>query len=463
MEYGFFCMGYEIAGALGIKMAEPERDVICMVGDGAYMMANSEMATAAMMRVPFTVVLTDNRGFGCINRLQMSTGGAEFNNLLEHTIHGQPSRIDFAAHAAAMGAEAVKVSGIEELEAALARRERRRPLVGCGGARNLHPRRGQRGSQGLRDRPRIPDRRINPMPVRIGISPIAWQNDDLPDLTAAYTMEQALRESRAIGYTGVERGQRMPHDTPGLRRALEANDIALCGGWCSGNLLVNDLEDEKRAVAAQVEQFVALGAPCIVYAEFSNTVQGQSGTPVSRRPRLSRDEIHAYAARLGELARWMAGQGMQLAYHHHMGSIIENEDEVNWLMEASPREVHLLYDTGHLRFGGADELAVLDRWPDRVLHVHYKDVRPKIVDQIRASDCSFLDAVIAGAFTVPGDPEGCIDFATITRKLVAMNYAGWIVVEAEQDPAKAPPYECSRLGYETITAACRNAGLDIIR
>ncbi len=122
MEYGFSCMGYEIAGAMGIKMAEPERDVLCFTGDGTYMMANSEMATAAMMGVSFTVIVTDNRGFGCINRLQMGTGGAEFNNLLKDAVHETPSAIDFAAHAASMGATSVKVSSISELEEALAKR-----------------------------------------------------------------------------------------------------------------------------------------------------------------------------------------------------------------------------------------------------------------------------------------------------------------------------------------------------
>ncbi len=122
MEYGFSCMGYEIAGAMGIKMAQPARDVICFTGDGTYMMANSEMATAAMMGISFAVVVTDNRGYGCINRLQMGTGGAEFNNLLDHTIHDRPSNIDFAAHAGAMGATSVKVSSIADLQDALAKR-----------------------------------------------------------------------------------------------------------------------------------------------------------------------------------------------------------------------------------------------------------------------------------------------------------------------------------------------------
>ncbi len=295
--------------------------------------------------------------------------------------------------------------------------------------------------------------------VRIGISPIAWQNDDLPDLTADFTMEQALSEAREIGYTGVERGQRMPKDTEGLRGYLEANDIVLCGGWCSGNLLVNSITEEIEAISAQVEQFVALDAPCIVYAECSNTVQGALGTPVNARPKLSRDEITDYAAKLSEVAKWCAGQGMALAYHHHMGSIIEAEADVDALMQGSSEEVHLCFDTGHLLFGGGDVMATLNRWSSRVHHVHYKDIRPDIVTDVRAKDRSFLDAVIAGAFTVPGD--GCIDFGAVTDALKGMGYGGWIVVEAEQDPAKAPPYDYSKMGFEHIVACCKRSGLGI--
>ncbi len=297
------------------------------------------------------------------------------------------------------------------------------------------------------------------MSVKIGISPIAWQNDDLPDLTAGFTMEQALREAREIGYLGVERGQRMPHDTEGLRAYLEANDIVLCGGWCSGNLLVNDLKSEIASVRRQVEQFAALKSPCIVYAECSNTVQGKIGTPLNDRPKLSREDVMAYGRKLGELAKWMVDNGQPLAYHHHMGSIIEDQDDIDWLMEASPPEVHLLFDTGHLHFGGGDVLGTLKRWRERVLHVHFKDVRPDVVREIRANNRSFLDAVIAGAFTVPGD--GVIDFKAVADELKAMDYNGWIVVEAEQDPAKAPPYEYSKMGYQHIVDVCGKAGLEI--
>lgn len=299
------------------------------------------------------------------------------------------------------------------------------------------------------------------MGVKIGISPIAWQNDDLPDLTAAFTMEQALKEAREIGYTGVERGRRMPADTEGLRTYLERYDIALCGGWCSGNLMATSVENEIAAIRQQVAQFFALKSPCLVYAECSNTVQGDPDTPVNDRPKLSRNDITAYAGKLSEVAKWMAGEGMVLAYHHHMGSMIEDQDDIDWLMEGSSDEVTLLYDTGHLQFGGADVLGTLDKWGHRIRHIHFKDVREDVTRMIRAENKSFLDGVAAGAFTVPGDPEGSIDFAAVTDALKRMNYSGWIVVEAEQDPAKAPPYEYSKMGYERIVSLCAQADLAI--
>ena len=301
------------------------------------------------------------------------------------------------------------------------------------------------------------------MSVRLGVSLIAWQNDDLPDLTAAYTTEGAMQDAARIGYAGVERGRRMPADTEGLRAYLDRYGVALCGGWCSGSLMTATLDAEKDAVRAQVEQFAALDAPCLVYAECSNTVQGQIGTPLSRRPKLSRDDIAAYAAKLSELARWMAGQGVVLAYHHHMGSMIQDAQDIDWLMDASAPEVTLLYDTGHLAFAGADPLAVLDRWGDRVHHVHVKDMRADVARRMHGEDRSFLDAVAGGVFTVPGDPEGSIDFAAVVRRLKAMDYAGWIVVEAEQDPARADPATYAKLGHDTLVHLCAEAGLAVTR
>lgn len=299
------------------------------------------------------------------------------------------------------------------------------------------------------------------MAVKVGTSLIAWQNDDLPELTAAFTTEGAMEDARRIGYQGVERGRRMPADTEGLRAYLDHYGLSLCGGWCSGNLMQASIAEEKAAVQQQVVQFVALKAPCIVYAECSNTVQGDLGTPVRNRPKLGRDEVLVYAAKLSELAKWMTGEGMTLSYHHHMGSMIEDAEDIDWLMEGSGPEVTLLFDTGHLRFAGADPLAVLDKWGDRVHHVHFKTVRQDVLDWVRAENRSFLDGVTNGVFSVPGDPEGCIDFQAITDRLRAMDYDGWIVVEAEQNPAKAPPFEYSKLGYEHIVDICGRAGLTI--
>jgi inosose dehydratase len=181
--------------------------------------------------------------------------------------------------------------------------------------------------------------------------------------------------------------------------------------------------------------------------------------PVNDRPQLTRDDIKAYAEKLTEVAKWMQDRGMPMAYHHHMGSMIESEDDVNWLMEFSGTEVNLCFDTGHLLFGGGDISRTMDRWMDRVHHVHFKDIRPEIVKDVRENSRSFLEAVIAGAFTVPGD--GCIDFLSVAKKLKAADYKGWIVVEAEQDPAKAPPYEYSQKGYQNILDVCATAGLEI--
>lgn len=299
------------------------------------------------------------------------------------------------------------------------------------------------------------------MSVKIGISLIAWQNDDLPDLTAAFTTEGAMKDAGKIGYLGVERGRRMPADTDGLRAYLDRYGVSLCGGWCSGNLMVVTVDEEKEAIRQQVDQFAALQAPCIVYAECSNTIQGDIARPVSQRPKLGRDEILAYAAKLSELAKWSAGEGCVLSYHHHMGAMIQDAEDIDWLMEGSSEDLTLLYDTGHLHFAGVDPVAVLDKWGHRVHHVHFKDVRQPVLDWVRSQDRSFLDGVAAGVYSVPGDPEGCIDFQSIADRLKAMSYDGWIVVEAEQDPAKAPPFEYSKLGYDHILKVCARAGLDV--
>ena len=170
-----------------------------------------------------------------------------------------------------------------------------------------------------------------------------------------------------------------------------------------------------------------------------------------------------YGARLSELAKWSKDQGVTLSYHHHMGAMVQDAEDIDWLMDGSTEDLTLLYDTGHLHFAGADPVAVLGKWGHRVHHVHFKDVRQPVLDWVRAENKSFLDGVAAGVYSVPGDPEGCIDFQAITDSLKAMDYDGWIVVEAEQDPAKADPFNYSRLGHAHITDICGRSGLHIER
>lgn len=297
------------------------------------------------------------------------------------------------------------------------------------------------------------------MAVQLGISPIAWSNDDLPQLGGATPLETCLSESRRAGYTGVESGSKFPLDAALLGPQLRAHDLRLVSGWFSGRLLEGSVARERERIEQQLAVFAALGAPVMVYAETTGSVQGAQGVPLSRRPVLARGDFPDYGRGLTELAEYLAARGVPMTYHHHMGTVIETEQEVDLLMEHTGPAVGLLVDTGHMVFAGGDPLALARRHAARVNHVHCKDIRRAVLAQARARDLSFLDAVLAGVFTVPGD--GSIDFRAFARLLAEIGYHGWAVVEAEQDPATANPLEYARLGYRELTAALGAAGVAI--
>lgn len=297
------------------------------------------------------------------------------------------------------------------------------------------------------------------MSVRIGIAPIGWTNDDLPELGGHITLEQCLREARLAGYRGVEKGGKFPADADAMRAALGGHGLALVSGWFSGRLLDGSLEAEQRRIRPQLDLFLAMNCPVIVYAETTGTVQGLPDTPVAERPRLTPDELRRYGERLTGLADWLGAEGCPMAFHHHMGTVVETEGEVDLLMAASGPSVGLLFDTGHLTFAGGDVEGTIRRHGARINHVHFKNIRPAVLEQVRAGRWSFLRGVREGVFTVPGDPDGCIDFRAVARTLRAIDYAGWIVVEAEQDPAKAPPLAMAEMGMREILAAVGEAGL----
>ena len=297
------------------------------------------------------------------------------------------------------------------------------------------------------------------MRATLGIAPIAWSNDDLPELGGDTPLETCLSEAKAAGYLGVETGGKFPTTVAELRAALDGHGLRLASGWYSGTLLDNDLEAEKAQAQSQIDLFRALDAPCIVYGETAGTVQNVRDAALNTRRRLDEDQIRDYGHRMTAFAEHCAEHQVPLAFHHHMGTAIETEADLDLLMRHTGSAVRLLFDAGHMAFAGGDVLRVIENHGDRVVHVHAKDVRLDVIAGLDRGRESFLDAVLKGAFTVPGD--GGLDFAAIVRRLADKGYEGWFVVEAEQDPVKAPPYEYACIGHRALTAALTAAGYDI--
>ena len=297
------------------------------------------------------------------------------------------------------------------------------------------------------------------MSVRLGTNPIAWSNDDLPELGGETPLETCLDQARNAGFTGIEKGNKFPSDPAALRATLARHGLAFVSGWYGAALRFRDVETEIAAMRPHFDLLQICGATVMVFAETSGTVQGRRGTPVTNRPVMSQAEWPVFLERISRLGHWMAERGMRIAFHHHMGTVIETAAEIDYLMEGTPDCVGLLLDTGHLTFAGAEPSAVARRWAHRINHVHVKDVRTQTLARARTERWSFLDSVVEGVFTVPGD--GSVDFAAALTPLVDAGYAGWLIVEAEQDPAKAEPLTYARRGYEHILATCREIGLPV--
>lgn len=298
------------------------------------------------------------------------------------------------------------------------------------------------------------------MAVSIGINPITWTNDDMPELGRDIPLETCLAETRTAGYAGTEMGGKFPRRTADLRPLLARHGLTLVSGWFSGRLLERGPVAEAAAIADHLALLTDMGCSVVVYAETTGSVQADRSTPVSQRPTLPDADWPTYGRQLTKLAELMAESGIALAYHHHMGTIVQTEAEVDRLMASTGDAVRLLLDTGHCVYAGGDPVAMARRHAPRIAHVHCKDVRRPVLDRVLAEDTSFLDAVVDGVFTVPGD--GMIDFAPVLRVLAGAGYVGWLVVEAEQDPAKAHPLTYARLGFETLDDLARGAGMKVV-
>jgi len=298
------------------------------------------------------------------------------------------------------------------------------------------------------------------MPVRLAINPITWSNDDHPSLGGDIPLETCLRETRDAGYYGTEFGFKFPRATPELSAVLAKYDLQLVSAWYDGRILEKDVEAEYDAILPHLTMLKDQGCKLVVYADTSRGRHGGIFQPVSQRPRLADDEWAAYGRKITKLAEKFADFGVRMSFHHHMGTFVETDAEVDRLMAGTGEAVSLLFDTGHCIYAHGDPQALLERHIKRVTHVHCKDIRRAVLEQAWAGDWSFMDAVLAGIFTVPGD--GSVPYLPLLQRLQAAGYDGWLVVEAEQDPAKAHPLTYATMGYRNLLKLATDAGMQVI-
>ena len=278
--------------------------------------------------------------------------------------------------------------------------------------------------------------------VKLGIAPIAWTNDDMPDLGKENTFEQCVSEMALAGFTGSEVGNKYPKDPEVLKKALELRGVEICNQWFSSFLNTKPFEEVEKEVRAQLAFLKAMGAKVIGASEQSYSVQGQLDTPIfGHKYEMNDQEWDTFCTGMNKLGKIAKEEyGIALTFHHHMGTVVQSLAEVDRMMEnTDPEYVSLLFDTGHFTYCGEDPLEVVKKYVHRIKHVHLKDIRPEVVEQVKKENMSFLAGVRAGAFTIPGD--GCINYDPIFKVLEEAGYEGYMVVEAEQDPAKANPLE----------------------
>lgn len=296
--------------------------------------------------------------------------------------------------------------------------------------------------------------------IRYGTNPIAWSNDDDRTLGAHISLEQCLTDAAAIGFDGIEKGHKFPQQPSALKATLGPYGLAYVSGWHSLNLLPRSVDAEKAALDPVLDLLAAMGSTVCIVCETSNAIHGDDAKPLAERPILAEAEWPAFADGVEALAAHCARRGIDLVYHHHMGTVIQSEAEIDRLMRETGPATKLLLDTGHAYFAGADPTALAERHMDRVRHIHAKNVRPAIKREVEAEGLSFLEGVRRGVFTVPGDPEGGVDFLPVLRIAAERGYDGWLVIEAEQDPSVRDPQVYQRMGLEALRRMAREAGLD---
>jgi inosose dehydratase len=290
------------------------------------------------------------------------------------------------------------------------------------------------------------------------VSPIAWCNDDMRELGGDTTLDELLTDVKEIGFDGVELGNKFPREPEALAPIMANYGLDIVGGWYSSNLLVRDADAEIAALAKHLALLEYMDSSVFILAETSNAVHcDRYGSRLDRHPILPAGDWKQFGERLNAVARYINDRGLRFAYHHHLGTVVETKDELERFFDATGDHVGLVLDTGHALFGGIEPIDVIKARPERVTHVHCKDVRNAKYDEFLANGTSFLNGVVGGMFTAPGD--GDYDYAPFMRALADMDYSGWIVIEAEQDPAIANPRDYSQLGLDTLKALARQVEL----
>lgn len=296
--------------------------------------------------------------------------------------------------------------------------------------------------------------------IRYGTNPIAWSNDDDRTIGAHLTLEDCLSDCARIGFDGIEKGHKMPDDGEELKAVLGAHGLVFISGWHSLNLLAHDVEAEKRAIQPHLDMLKANGCKVCIVCETSNAIHGDDSAALADKPVLDGDAWAKFGADIEAVAQHCASQGIDLVYHHHMGTVVQTGDEIDRLMASTGPATKLLLDTGHAWFGGSDPVALARKYMDRVRHIHAKNGRPAVRSEVEGQRLSFLEGVRRGVFTVPGDPEGGVDFLPVLKIAAEHGYGGWLVIEAEQDPLVRNPFEYQSMGLKALKAFAREAGLD---
>ena len=297
------------------------------------------------------------------------------------------------------------------------------------------------------------------MKINLGIAPIAWSNDDMPNLGGDTPIETCLFEARSAGFKGIELGGKFPRNPGTIKYLLNKFNLELPGGWYGAHLNERSIEEEWQAMQNQIELYKLINSSVFIFADVSGSIQGEPKIPLSKRPKLKDNEWGVYCNKISEIAKRLSDIGLPMSYHEHMGTIIQSEQDICRLLDNTDDKTSLLFDTGHIFFAKGDYDSILKKYVSRVNHVHCKDIRKEILNGSLSNDLSFRDSFLEGVFTVPGD--GYINYKPLFETLYDNKYSKWLIVEAEQDPKKANPLKFAKIGYKYLNKILTEVGYQI--